>query len=323
MSENTLYILSYFYFCYTYVSGKIKWKYFGNKEQYICRKVCITNMERSVGHMLFNMKKFILSKINGNVLSIIFTLILGITFVITHPEYSKEFTDYIKAFFEIILICILILSRHKIINNLNIPHGKTYLYAWLVSLILPLIIQALIHTQNVGKKNKIIAEILIFCSLFIILRLFKIEITKLNFKLSLKTFLLSLSVGLGYIILTSICESISGNSIKNLSFSSIVFYLIQSFAYVAFFEETTCRGLLMGGLKSYRIPDYLINIIQAIIFGFLHCPHYSSFGIKTILSTSYQMIFGYFVGLIYLRTKSLMPGIIIHALFDFGVFIYL
>lgn len=272
--------------------------------------------------MLFKLKKFVLLKINENILSIIFTLVLGITVIITHPKYSIEFTSYIKAFFEIILICILILNSHKLVNNLNIPHGKNYLYAWLVSLVLPLVIQIFISKQSIGKKDILIIEILTLCSLFIILRFFKIKITKLNFKLNLKTCLLSLLVGLGYLIINSICASISGNSIKNNSFSSIILNLIENFAYVAFFEETTGRGLLMGGLKSYNIPDYLINIIQTIIFGVLHFTQYGSFGIQTILYTSYQMIFGYLVGMIYLRTKSLMPGIIIHALFNFAIFLY-
>lgn len=270
--------------------------------------------------MLFRKKIFILSKTKENIVSLIFTIILALTFIVTNPEYSIEIPSYIETFSEIILICILILNCNNSVNNINIASGKKYLYAYLVALVSPIVILRLIPIQSFGMK--IIVEITILCSLFIILRLFKIKVTNFNFRLNSKTFTFSILLGLGCMLINIICKTISGTSIKNTSFIYIFFKFINCFIYVGFFEEFTGRGLLMSGLKSYNLPNYLINIIQSIIFGVLHYGQYGSFGIYSILSTSSQMIFGYLMGLIYLRTKSLMPAIIIHALFDFGIFIY-
>lgn len=273
--------------------------------------------------MLFDIKKIILCKINENTMPVIFAIILGITFIVSHSDYSLQLNSYITVLFEIILIIfIIILNKHKSTSNGYIPCGKKYFYAWLISSVMGILMQRSTIGKNIGIAKIIIIVVATISCLFIILKLFKIKINDFNYKINLKLFLLSFLIGSGYIIINSIYEILSGNSLKNTSFFVIAFKLIYCFIYVGFLEETINRGLFISWLKSYNIPNYMINIIQAMIFGSLHYAQYGPLGIQSILYTSSQMIFGYLVGIIYLRTKSLMPVIIIHALFDFGIFIY-
>lgn len=88
--------------------------------------------------------------------------------------------------------------------------------------------------------------------------------------------------------------------------------------YPGFFEEFLYRGLLISKLKNYKLTEESINIIQAILFGLLHCNLYTqdvSLGFA-ILATAAQMLLGYILGKIYFKTKSLMPCIIFHVILD-------
>ncbi|SDO01930.1 CPBP family intramembrane glutamic endopeptidase [Acetanaerobacterium elongatum] len=94
-------------------------------------------------------------------------------------------------------------------------------------------------------------------------------------------------------------------------------YLLRTIVLVAFFEEFLCRGILVSGLKGYQIAEWKINIIQALLFAVLHCVRYLDKGIGVaLLITSYQAVIGYFFGKLYLKTKTLTPGILLHLLWD-------
>lgn len=82
------------------------------------------------------------------------------------------------------------------------------------------------------------------------------------------------------------------------------------------------RGFLISGLLSFNMEKWKANIIQSVIFGLGHCFvvskglgfHISA--LAAILHTSQQMMIGYVLGKIYLKTNSLLPGIILHGLLD-------
>lgn len=95
------------------------------------------------------------------------------------------------------------------------------------------------------------------------------------------------------------------------------FYILNTVVLVAFFEEFLCRGILISALKGYLIAEWKVNIIQAFLFGILHCVRYLDKGIVVaLLITCYQTVIGYFLGKLYLKTKTLTPGILIHLLWD-------
>ena len=77
------------------------------------------------------------------------------------------------------------------------------------------------------------------------------------------------------------------------------------------------RGLFITGLKGCGFTDEKANIIQSLVFGVLHCFAYLSNGIIiAILLTVLQTLLGYLFGKIYLTTKSLTPGIMIHIVWN-------
>lgn len=71
-------------------------------------------------------------------------------------------------------------------------------------------------------------------------------------------------------------------------------------------EEVCFRGMLFGGLRE-RLPRALAALIAGLVFGALHA--------LTGLSTVPPLIaFGVILCLLYEKTGSIVPGIILHAL---------
>lgn len=112
-------------------------------------------------------------------------------------------------------------------------------------------------------------------------------------------------------------------------------YLLFSFAYVALFgppqqkdiaealgtvpvqilliviaapigEEVCFRGLLFGGLRT-RLPRIAAALAGGLIFGALHAPS----GVSVVPPL---IFFGFVLGLLYERTGSIVPGIVLHML---------
>jgi membrane protease YdiL (CAAX protease family) len=167
---------------------------------------------------------------------------------------------------------------------------------------------------------------LVITSYILIGYLFKIKLSSFKWNISKKTFL--------YIILLFLIINIF-DLIKSLLLNGKIItatghnYIIWLFAatsfhmfYPALCEEVLWRGILISALRGMRIKNEYCNIIQAVLFGLAHI-----FMIGTniswifVLHTAVQMIWGYVYGKLYFKTKSLIPGIIFHALFDTRYFI--
>ena len=73
---------------------------------------------------------------------------------------------------------------------------------------------------------------------------------------------------------------------------------------------------LSKGLKRFLSDEHIINIIQAIVFGLSHFVSYTEYGIWGIFLTSSQILWGYLFGIVYMKSKSLIPSIIVHAFAD-------
>ena len=71
-------------------------------------------------------------------------------------------------------------------------------------------------------------------------------------------------------------------------------------------EEVCFRGLLFGGLRT-RLPGIAAAAASGVIFGALHAPT----GISAVPPL---IIFGTVLALLYERTGSILPGVIVHAL---------
>lgn len=71
-------------------------------------------------------------------------------------------------------------------------------------------------------------------------------------------------------------------------------------------EELCFRGLLYGGLRE-RLPRYPAALITGLIFGGLH----ATTGISAVPPL---IIFGFLLALLYEKTDSIVPGIMLHML---------
>jgi len=71
-------------------------------------------------------------------------------------------------------------------------------------------------------------------------------------------------------------------------------------------EEVCFRGMLFGGLRE-RLPRLAAGLISALIFGGLH----ATTGISAVPPL---IIFGFVLALLYEKTGSIIPGILLHML---------
>ena len=71
-------------------------------------------------------------------------------------------------------------------------------------------------------------------------------------------------------------------------------------------EEVCFRGMLFGGLRE-RLPRLAAALISALIFGGLH----ATTGISAVPPL---IIFGFVLALLYEKTGSIVPGILLHML---------
>ena len=71
-------------------------------------------------------------------------------------------------------------------------------------------------------------------------------------------------------------------------------------------EEVCFRGMLFGGLRE-RLPMWAAALISAALFGLLH----ATTGISAVPPL---IAFGFLLALLYERTGSILPGILLHML---------
>lgn len=71
-------------------------------------------------------------------------------------------------------------------------------------------------------------------------------------------------------------------------------------------EETCFRGMLFGGLRE-RLPRLAAALISGIIFGGLHAPSGAS-------AVPPLIVFGFILCLLYEKTGSIVPGMMLHML---------
>ena len=71
-------------------------------------------------------------------------------------------------------------------------------------------------------------------------------------------------------------------------------------------EETCFRGMLFGGLRE-KLPRLVAALITGLIFGGLHV-------LTGITAVPPLIVFGFLLALLYERTGSIVPGILLHML---------
>lgn len=151
----------------------------------------------------------------------------------------------------------------------------------------------------------------------ILLRINNISMRNFSWTLSKGQILGTLIIAAAFICITVIFDGLRFFNDFNGDIVTFCLYVLKILVLVAFFEEFLCRGILISALKSYMTSEWKINLIQAFLFGILHYARYIERGIGlALLTTSYQIVIGYFFGKLYFKTKTLTPGIILHLLWD-------
>lgn len=166
----------------------------------------------------------------------------------------------------------------------------------------------------------------LFCYLvllvsFISIYLFGIRFSNFNWDINKKEFkgilLASIVRHLPFILVSLFIYKNGALTLPKLEILSFIAVFIRTFLYPAFYEEFLYRGLFFSLLGSYNISFNKINIIQAVVFGLIHVFNFGNqLNMVLFLFTGAHVIAGYTLGLLYQKTKSLTPCILLHTLID-------
>ena len=103
----------------------------------------------------------------------------------------------------------------------------------------------------------------------------------------------------------------------NMSPLETVLYVLSMFC-VGFLEELICRGLLFQAMAKDGVKSAII--VSSVTFGFGHMANLINGSgaelLPNLLQVMYAMAIGFAFVLIYWKTKSLMPCIIVHSVFN-------
>jgi CAAX protease family protein len=89
-------------------------------------------------------------------------------------------------------------------------------------------------------------------------------------------------------------------------FGAVPFQVLLIVIVAPICEETCFRGMLFGGLRE-RLPRLAAALISGAIFGGLHA-------LTGVSAVPPLMAFGFLLALLYERTGSIVPGILLHML---------
>jgi membrane protease YdiL (CAAX protease family) len=91
------------------------------------------------------------------------------------------------------------------------------------------------------------------------------------------------------------------------AFTKDIFSIVTVSIAAPILEETLCRGIVLNGLlKNYSPPKAIL--ISALFFGMIHLNPWQALP---------AFIGGMYMGWVYYKTKSVIPGMIIHATINF------
>ncbi|HEX6228311.1 MAG TPA: CPBP family intramembrane glutamic endopeptidase [Solirubrobacterales bacterium] len=90
------------------------------------------------------------------------------------------------------------------------------------------------------------------------------------------------------------------------AFGSVPFQILLVVIAAPISEEIFFRGMVFGGMRR-RMPQLLAALVSAVIFGLLHA-------FSGISAVPPLIAFGFILALLYEKTGSVVPGILLHML---------
>lgn len=180
---------------------------------------------------------------------------------------------------------------------------------------------AIIAFELEGAMARLIPALILFVLFavgFIILRIIKMPLNEAGFRKPREGSLKKLNY-----LLTLIAVALSGLT-GGINLSGGIGYIFACLLYVlaiALSEELFFRGIICSILKEKGSTRAIL--ISAALFGVCHV--LQAIGNPDLIGTILAICFAFFYGIafaqIFLITKSIFPGILIHALHDFCSFI--
>jgi membrane protease YdiL (CAAX protease family) len=95
-----------------------------------------------------------------------------------------------------------------------------------------------------------------------------------------------------------------------------IFLLIFRTLFFVLYEELLFRGLLWMYLEKLKLSDLKILFVQALLFWIVHLNQMSSASFWVLLP-----LLGLWLGFLVLRSKSLIPSISTHFVYNFIVYL--
>lgn len=217
----------------------------------------------------------------------------------------------------LMLVILLVFQKFLSSEERAFKYDKKFLYGFGIVFIFYMAIQLYfsIRYENLVEVFNL-NEIRLYYQLPILLTLllaytFKVRYRRFNWSITIKEVLFILLLFVPLLIEHDFSDFMA----RNVDFFYIRNYFQQLY-YPSIVEEVMFRGLLLTGLISIHVREDKANIIQAVVFGLIHLINFPEINVIALILISLQTFIGYIFGKLYLKTKSLMPGILLHALID-------
>ncbi len=230
---------------------------------------------------------------------------------------------YYTALTVLPLLLLTLVFRIPSREAIAIPSCKTLALAFLIPYLL-ILLQGIMTALKVYKSLdisadniKIAVKILALAFSLVLIKLSGFSLSKFNWSVTRKQLFFTLAVGSIIAVAFLLLDGSKFAGKFNYSIPDYFLYILRITVLTAFFEELLCRGVLLSWLKGIGLSESKANMLQAFIFGVVHMFNYLGSGvIIAFLITSSHILIGYFFGKLYLKTKTLIPGIIIHIIWD-------
>ena len=102
---------------------------------------------------------------------------------------------------------------------------------------------------------------------------------------------------------------------------AVIFFVLVNTFFVGLSEELMFRGILLQALR-HRMAIWPAILVTSLLFGAIHSLNVFATGhlLTAVVQSGAALLSGLLFIAIRLRTGSLWPAIIIHGLWDFGIF---
>ncbi|WP_010250640.1 CPBP family intramembrane glutamic endopeptidase [Acetivibrio cellulolyticus] len=203
-------------------------------------------------------------------------LVIEILFILPFA-ILPAFLEYYGGLVALILMPLSLLLRENIEGNYEIYNDKKLLFNFIIVysiLLMYVFFTAFGLYKSLGFNDEYVKNIIkIICLTLslILLKISRVSIKNFKWNVCRSHILGTLTIALMYACITIFFDGFIFINRFNGDIVNYGFFILKTVILVAFFEEFLCRGILISALKGYQIAEWKANIMQALLFGILHC----------------------------------------------------